>query len=120
MKSKILELMYSWTLGLPHEVKILEAYQMLKKQGERQGSGRGMEVLLFLPVCPGRIPNRLYLCPDSARPSVCLALQQESAKEWEPCGAPGWAEGDCWWSEVLDGLEGLSPHRRWHAGMGRC
>lgn len=34
MKSKILELMYSWTLGLPHEVKILEAYQMLKKQGE--------------------------------------------------------------------------------------
>lgn len=36
MKSKILELMYSWTLGLPHEVKISEAYQMLKKQGERQ------------------------------------------------------------------------------------
>lgn len=28
--------MYSWTLGLPHEVKISEAYQMLKKQGERQ------------------------------------------------------------------------------------
>uniref|UniRef100_A0A8D0DRM2 Golgi associated, gamma adaptin ear containing, ARF binding protein 1 n=1 Tax=Salvator merianae TaxID=96440 RepID=A0A8D0DRM2_SALMN len=33
VKSKILELMYSWTLGLPHEVKIIEAYQMLKKQG---------------------------------------------------------------------------------------
>ncbi|XP_020643331.3 ADP-ribosylation factor-binding protein GGA1 isoform X1 [Pogona vitticeps] len=33
VKSKILELMYSWTLGLPHEVKITEAYQMLKKQG---------------------------------------------------------------------------------------
>ncbi|NXQ53950.1 GGA1 protein, partial [Anthoscopus minutus] len=33
VKSKILELMYSWTLGLPHEVKISEAYQMLKKQG---------------------------------------------------------------------------------------
>lgn len=41
VKSKILELMYSWTLGLPHEVKISEAYQMLKKQGERQWSGRG-------------------------------------------------------------------------------
>lgn len=40
MKSKILELMYSWTLGLPHEVKILEAYQMLKKQGKRQWSGK--------------------------------------------------------------------------------
>lgn len=33
VKSKILELMYSWTLGLPEEVKITEAYQMLKKQG---------------------------------------------------------------------------------------
>ncbi|XP_061495048.1 ADP-ribosylation factor-binding protein GGA1 [Rhineura floridana] len=33
VKSKILELLYSWTLGLPHEVKITEAYQMLKKQG---------------------------------------------------------------------------------------
>ncbi|XP_054844502.1 ADP-ribosylation factor-binding protein GGA1 isoform X2 [Eublepharis macularius] len=33
VKSKILELMYSWMLGLPHEVKITEAYKMLKKQG---------------------------------------------------------------------------------------
>uniref|UniRef100_A0A8D2QQT7 Golgi associated, gamma adaptin ear containing, ARF binding protein 1 n=1 Tax=Zosterops lateralis melanops TaxID=1220523 RepID=A0A8D2QQT7_ZOSLA len=41
VKSKILELMYSWTLGLPHEVKISEAYQMLKKQGKRQWPGRG-------------------------------------------------------------------------------
>uniref|UniRef100_A0A8D2PEN9 Golgi associated, gamma adaptin ear containing, ARF binding protein 1 n=1 Tax=Zosterops lateralis melanops TaxID=1220523 RepID=A0A8D2PEN9_ZOSLA len=38
VKSKILELMYSWTLGLPHEVKISEAYQMLKKQGKSLGS----------------------------------------------------------------------------------
>ncbi|XP_018115070.1 ADP-ribosylation factor-binding protein GGA1 isoform X2 [Xenopus laevis] len=33
VKLKILELLYSWTLGLPSEVKISEAYQMLKKQG---------------------------------------------------------------------------------------
>ncbi|XP_053577203.1 ADP-ribosylation factor-binding protein GGA1 [Bombina bombina] len=33
VKLKILELLYSWTLGLPGEVKIAEAYQMLKKQG---------------------------------------------------------------------------------------
>ncbi|XP_074082984.1 ADP-ribosylation factor-binding protein GGA1 isoform X3 [Macrotis lagotis] len=33
VKDKILELLYSWTLGLPQEVKIAEAYQMLKKQG---------------------------------------------------------------------------------------
>uniref|UniRef100_A0A8C8WLG4 Golgi associated, gamma adaptin ear containing, ARF binding protein 1 n=1 Tax=Panthera leo TaxID=9689 RepID=A0A8C8WLG4_PANLE len=32
VKNKILELLYSWTVGLPEEVKIAEAYQMLKKQ----------------------------------------------------------------------------------------
>lgn len=35
VKNKILELLYSWTVSLPEEVKIAEAYQMLKKQGER-------------------------------------------------------------------------------------
>uniref|UniRef100_A0A8C5PRW9 ADP-ribosylation factor-binding protein GGA1 n=1 Tax=Leptobrachium leishanense TaxID=445787 RepID=A0A8C5PRW9_9ANUR len=32
-KLKILEFLYSWTLGLSNEVKISEAYQILKKQG---------------------------------------------------------------------------------------
>ncbi|KAB0393823.1 hypothetical protein E2I00_000702, partial [Balaenoptera physalus] len=34
VKNKILELLYSWTVGLPEEVKIAEAYQMLKKQDD--------------------------------------------------------------------------------------
>ncbi|XP_040892948.1 ADP-ribosylation factor-binding protein GGA1-like [Toxotes jaculatrix] len=33
VKKKVLELMYSWTVRLPDETKIAEAYQMLKKQG---------------------------------------------------------------------------------------
>ncbi|XP_062058855.1 ADP-ribosylation factor-binding protein GGA1 isoform X1 [Lepus europaeus] len=33
VKGKVLELLYSWTVGLPEEAKIAEAYQMLKKQG---------------------------------------------------------------------------------------
>uniref|UniRef100_A0A6Q2XT21 Golgi associated, gamma adaptin ear containing, ARF binding protein 1 n=1 Tax=Esox lucius TaxID=8010 RepID=A0A6Q2XT21_ESOLU len=33
VKKKVLELIYSWTLGLPNEAKIAEAYHMLKKQG---------------------------------------------------------------------------------------
>ncbi|KAM3623981.1 uncharacterized protein V6R79_017650 [Siganus canaliculatus] len=33
VKKKVLELIYSWTLKLPDETKIAEAYQMLKKQG---------------------------------------------------------------------------------------
>lgn len=35
VKKKVLELIYSWTLALPDEAKISDAYQMLKKQGER-------------------------------------------------------------------------------------
>ncbi|XP_066520780.1 ADP-ribosylation factor-binding protein GGA1 [Hoplias malabaricus] len=33
VKKKVLEMMYSWTVGLPEETKISDAYQMLKKQG---------------------------------------------------------------------------------------
>uniref|UniRef100_A0A672IQ01 Golgi-associated, gamma adaptin ear containing, ARF binding protein 1 n=1 Tax=Salarias fasciatus TaxID=181472 RepID=A0A672IQ01_SALFA len=33
VKKKVLEMMYSWTLKLPDETKIADAYQMLKKQG---------------------------------------------------------------------------------------
>uniref|UniRef100_I3KRN2 Golgi-associated, gamma adaptin ear containing, ARF binding protein 1 n=1 Tax=Oreochromis niloticus TaxID=8128 RepID=I3KRN2_ORENI len=33
VKKKVLEMIYSWTVRLPDETKILEAYQMLKKQG---------------------------------------------------------------------------------------
>ncbi len=33
MKTKVIELLYSWSVALPDEEKIIEAYQMLKKQG---------------------------------------------------------------------------------------
>ncbi|KAI1886734.1 hypothetical protein AGOR_G00198860 [Albula goreensis] len=33
VKNKVLEVMYSWAVGLPDETKISDAYQMLKKQG---------------------------------------------------------------------------------------
>lgn len=36
VKKKVLELIYSWTLALPDETKITDAYQMLKKQGRSQ------------------------------------------------------------------------------------
>ncbi len=32
VKKKVIELLYSWTQSLPSEVKIIEAYQMLKRQ----------------------------------------------------------------------------------------
>ncbi|CAL8328760.1 unnamed protein product [Lota lota] len=33
VKNKVIEILYSWTVSLPDETKISEAYQMLKKQG---------------------------------------------------------------------------------------
>lgn len=36
VKSKVVVMLYSWTVSLPHEAKIGEAYQMLKTQGERR------------------------------------------------------------------------------------
>ncbi|KAL6110527.1 gga1 [Pungitius sinensis] len=33
VKKKVLEIIYSWTVRLPNETKIADAYQMLKKQG---------------------------------------------------------------------------------------
>lgn len=47
VKKKVLEIMYSWTVRLPDETKIAEAYQMLKKQGECSTS-RSVYVLCVL------------------------------------------------------------------------
>ncbi|XP_062914786.1 ADP-ribosylation factor-binding protein GGA1-like isoform X1 [Mobula hypostoma] len=33
VKSKVIEMLYSWTVWLPNAIKIRDAYQMLKKQG---------------------------------------------------------------------------------------
>ncbi|XP_009955341.1 PREDICTED: ADP-ribosylation factor-binding protein GGA1 isoform X2 [Leptosomus discolor] len=66
VKSKILELMYSWTLGLPHEVKILEAYQMLKKQG--------------IVKCDPKLPDDAPFPPPPPRPKNIIFDDEEKSK----------------------------------------
>lgn len=67
VKNKILELLYSWTVGLPEEVKIAEAYQMLKKQGEALEPGLGR--VSHSPPPPlgshyfGALAARSWVCP---------------------------------------------------------
>lgn len=34
VKTKIIEMLYSWTVAFPNEAKISDAYQTLKRQGE--------------------------------------------------------------------------------------
>ncbi|KFV56564.1 ADP-ribosylation factor-binding protein GGA1, partial [Gavia stellata] len=66
VKSKILELMYCWTLGLPHEVKISEAYQMLKKQG--------------IVKCDPKLPDDAPFPPPPPRPKNIIFDDEEKSK----------------------------------------
>ncbi|XP_069509144.1 ADP-ribosylation factor-binding protein GGA1 [Ambystoma mexicanum] len=70
VKSKILELMYSWTLGLPDEAKIAEAYQMLKKQGILKEDPVLQEDVLIPPPPPPRPRNVIF---DDEEKSKMLA-----------------------------------------------
>ncbi|KAK5856655.1 hypothetical protein PBY51_008238 [Eleginops maclovinus] len=59
VKKKVLELIFSWTLGLPDEAKITDAYQMLKKQGIiKQDPELPPDKLLNLP--PPRPKNAIF------------------------------------------------------------
>ncbi|KAM6905050.1 ADP-ribosylation factor-binding protein GGA1 [Xenentodon cancila] len=59
VKKKVVELIYSWTLGLPDETKISDAYQMLKKQGIiKQDPELPPDKLLKLP--PPRPKNAIF------------------------------------------------------------
>ncbi|XP_064172075.1 ADP-ribosylation factor-binding protein GGA1-like isoform X1 [Anguilla rostrata] len=66
VKKKVLELMYSWTLGLPDEAKISDAYQMLKKQG----------IVKQDPVLPD---DKLLLLPPP-RPKSTIFEDEEKSK----------------------------------------
>ncbi|XP_034258932.1 ADP-ribosylation factor-binding protein GGA1 [Pantherophis guttatus] len=66
VKSKILELMYSWTLGLPEEVKITEAYQMLKKQG--------------IVKCDPKLPDDAPFALPPPRPKNAIFDDEEKSK----------------------------------------
>lgn len=66
VKLKILELLYSWTLGLPNEVKIAEAYQMLKKQG-------------IIKEDP-KLPAEAMMTPPPPRPKNAIFDDDEKSK----------------------------------------
>ncbi|XP_038612472.1 ADP-ribosylation factor-binding protein GGA1 isoform X1 [Tachyglossus aculeatus] len=66
VKAKVLELLYGWTLGLPAEVKIAEAYQMLKKQG----------IVKSDPKLPDGVP----FSPPPPRPKNIIFDDEEKSK----------------------------------------
>uniref|UniRef100_A0A8C3WJB1 Golgi associated, gamma adaptin ear containing, ARF binding protein 1 n=1 Tax=Catagonus wagneri TaxID=51154 RepID=A0A8C3WJB1_9CETA len=66
VKNKILELLYSWTVGLPEEVKIAEAYQMLKKQGIVKADPE-LPDGAALPLPPPRPKNVIFEDEEKSR-----------------------------------------------------
>uniref|UniRef100_A0A8C3AUU4 Golgi associated, gamma adaptin ear containing, ARF binding protein 1 n=1 Tax=Cyclopterus lumpus TaxID=8103 RepID=A0A8C3AUU4_CYCLU len=73
VKKKVLELIFSWTLGLPDEAKISDAYQMLKKQGIiKQDPELPPDQLLNLP--PPRPKNAIFEDEEKSKVRDCLLI----------------------------------------------
>uniref|UniRef100_A0A671XIX7 Golgi-associated, gamma adaptin ear containing, ARF binding protein 1 n=1 Tax=Sparus aurata TaxID=8175 RepID=A0A671XIX7_SPAAU len=66
VKKKVLEMLYSWTVRLPDETKIADAYQMLKKQG----------IVKLDPVLPDDKP----LPPPPPRAQSAVFEDEEKSK----------------------------------------
>ncbi|XP_016078069.1 PREDICTED: ADP-ribosylation factor-binding protein GGA1 isoform X2 [Miniopterus natalensis] len=78
VKNKILELLYSWTVGLPEEVKIAEAYQMLKKQGIVKADPKLPDDAIF-PQPPPRPKNVIF--EDEEKSKMLARLLKSSHPE---------------------------------------
>uniref|UniRef100_A0A2I2YY33 Golgi associated, gamma adaptin ear containing, ARF binding protein 1 n=1 Tax=Gorilla gorilla gorilla TaxID=9595 RepID=A0A2I2YY33_GORGO len=78
VKNKILELLYSWTVGLPEEVKIAEAYQMLKKQGIVKSDPKLPDDTTF-PLPPPRPKNVIF--EDEEKSKMLARLLKSSHPE---------------------------------------
>ncbi|XP_059509763.1 ADP-ribosylation factor-binding protein GGA3 isoform X2 [Stegostoma tigrinum] len=60
VKTKVIELLYSWTVALPEEIKIQDAYQMLKKQGVLQHDPQIPVDKTLIPSPPTRPKNAVF------------------------------------------------------------
>ncbi|KFR13722.1 ADP-ribosylation factor-binding protein GGA3, partial [Opisthocomus hoazin] len=67
VKTKVVELLYSWTVALPEESKIKDAYYMLKRQG----------IVMFDPVIPA---DRTLIPSPPPRPKNPVFDDEEKSK----------------------------------------
>ncbi|XP_074016497.1 ADP-ribosylation factor-binding protein GGA3 isoform X2 [Numenius arquata] len=67
VKTKVIELLYSWTVALPEESKIKDAYYMLKRQG----------IVMFDPVIPA---DRTLIPSPPPRPKNPVFDDEEKSK----------------------------------------
>ncbi|XP_052543832.1 ADP-ribosylation factor-binding protein GGA3 isoform X2 [Tympanuchus pallidicinctus] len=67
VKTKVIELLYSWTVALPEEYKIKDAYYMLKRQG----------IVMFDPVIP---VDKILIPSPPPRPKNPVFDDEEKSK----------------------------------------
>uniref|UniRef100_K7FHL3 Golgi associated, gamma adaptin ear containing, ARF binding protein 2 n=1 Tax=Pelodiscus sinensis TaxID=13735 RepID=K7FHL3_PELSI len=72
VKSRIIEIMFSWTVWFPQEVKIRDAYQMLKKQGIIKQDPKLLEDKILPPPSPR--PGDSIFDIDEEKSKVNLSL----------------------------------------------
>uniref|UniRef100_A0A8D2AWZ8 Golgi associated, gamma adaptin ear containing, ARF binding protein 3 n=1 Tax=Sciurus vulgaris TaxID=55149 RepID=A0A8D2AWZ8_SCIVU len=70
VKTKVIELLYSWTMALPEEAKIKDAYHMLKRQGIVQSDPSIPMDRTLIPSPPPRPKNPVF---DDEEKSKLLA-----------------------------------------------
>ncbi|XP_004700296.1 ADP-ribosylation factor-binding protein GGA1 [Echinops telfairi] len=78
VRSKVVELLYGWTVSLPEEVKVAEAYQMLKKQGIVKSDPKLPEDATFPAPAP-RAKNVIF--EDEEKSKVLARLLKSSHPE---------------------------------------
>ena len=64
VKARCIELLYSWSVGLQHECKVKEAYDMLKHQG----------IVKADPVHVDKVSSLRYLCDGVDTGDTCVMV----------------------------------------------
>uniref|UniRef100_A0A7M4EVP3 Golgi associated, gamma adaptin ear containing, ARF binding protein 2 n=1 Tax=Crocodylus porosus TaxID=8502 RepID=A0A7M4EVP3_CROPO len=79
VKSRVIEIMFSWTVWFPQEVKIRDAYQMLKKQGLVKQDPKLLEDKILPPPSPR--PKNSIFDVDEEKSKLLARLLKSSHPE---------------------------------------
>ncbi|NXJ84842.1 GGA2 protein, partial [Trogon melanurus] len=80
VKSRVIEIMFSWTVWFPQEVKIRDAYQMLKKQGIVKEDPKLPEDKILPPPSP-RPQNSIFERDEEKSKLLARLLRSRHAED---------------------------------------
>ncbi|NXA38409.1 GGA2 protein, partial [Eudromia elegans] len=80
VKSRVTEILFSWTVWFPQEVKIRDAYQMLKKQGIVKEDPKLLEDKILPPPSP-RAQNSIFDTDEEKSKLLARLLRSRHAED---------------------------------------